>query len=487
VNAATRPGDVVSIIPGPLPYGGGAGITPPIVLSASGSGAGTAAGGSCASPIIIQGYPPGPGRPVIAGVQGATGAGAIFGQNVSCIVIRNLELAGWNSMIGWAAASANAAEAGTSWQNPFYTDYGLVMTGSTFAAAHHIVINNVYVHDFPGGGIGFVYADYLSVVLNTVTGNALYSPWQGSGISLYENKAIDKTTTTHNVVSSNFVAGNIVEVPSRLVSGYQVTALATPAGTTFLNVASNAGINYTQIVVDVPSGCIPAGTAVYYFGPGYIGLSQPTSCAVPAGDQIAFNYSTDGNGIIIDNSSESQTPGGGIAYTARTLVINNVTTNNGGPGVTCGPASAHCDIVYNTSYLDQAGAYNVSDNNAPGAVSVTGSTDINVYNNIIVAGPSVTTLRDSSASGANWGNNLLYGGVSGNYGFPIPGGGNVIGHDPLFVAPGTDPSRANFQLQSGSPAIGAGSSLFMRSSDFGGNIVTSTSPVDIGAYEATTP
>jgi hypothetical protein len=484
VNAASKPGDIVTILPGSTPYGGGTGVTPPIVLTASGSGPGTVAGGSCSKPITIEGYSLAATKPVIAGVQGAASAGAIYGLNVSCIVITGLELAGWNQNLSWASVSANAAASGLAWQNPTYTDYGVFISGTTAAAAHHIVLNNLYVHDFPGGGIGFIYGDYMSVLQSIVTGNALYSPFQGSGISLYQNKATDTTSTTHNVVSANFVSGNIVEVPSRLNPSFIVPALDSPAGTTFLNVYTNIGINYTQLVLDVPAGCIPPNTTVYYFGAGYIGLSQPTTCAVPSTDSIFYNYSGDGEGIIIDNSSESQTATGGIAYPARTLVINNITANNGGAGIACGPISAHCDIVYNTSYLDQAGAYSAGNSNSPGAISIVKSYDVSVYNNIIVAGPSVAALWNDSPLGVKWSNNLVFGGVATNYGHPIPGGGNIIGQDPLFVAPGSNPATANFQLQPGSPAIGAGSSLFTRNLDYGGNTVTTGNPVDIGAYEA---
>jgi hypothetical protein len=49
--------------------------------------------------------------------------------------------------------------------------------------------------------------------------------------------------------------------------------------------------------------------------------------------------------------------------------------------------------------------------------------------------------------------------------------------DPLFV-----PSPAfNFHLQTGSPAIGSGTSTLVPKYDFGGNL-RSTSSVDRGAY-----
>jgi hypothetical protein len=192
VNVATKPGDIISIIPGKI-YGGGVGTTAPIILSASGSGAGTVAGGSCTKPITIEGYALSAQRPVIQGVQGAANGGAIVGLGVSCVVISGIELAGWNSALTWQAVSINAAANGTVWQSPTYGDYGMVFGGSVANPSHHIIVSNVYVHDFPGGGIGFMYSDYVSVLQSIVVNNALYSPSQGSGITLYENKAIDAT------------------------------------------------------------------------------------------------------------------------------------------------------------------------------------------------------------------------------------------------------------------------------------------------------
>jgi hypothetical protein len=484
VNAATRPGDIVAILPG-APYGGGVGTTPPIVLGASGSGASTTAGGSCSAPITIEGYALSPQRPIINGVAGASGGGAIFGYGVSCIVISGLELAGWNSTLLWPGISANAAASGTGWQNPMYIDYGLVLSGNTGAATHHLTLKNLYVHDFPGGGIGFAYSDYVSVLQNVVVNNGQYSPFQGSGISLYENKNIDTTTTTHSVVSGNLVAGNANQVPSRNIGIYQHTASYTPAGQSYISVDSTAGLNWTQAVLDVPGGCVPPNTTVYDWNASRIFLSNPISCAILSGDTIITGYETDGEGIIIDNTSESQSGIYGVPYTARTLVINNVTMNNGGAGIQCGPVSAHCDIAFNTSYLDQAGAGIVGNSYSPGGVNVSLSSDVNIYNNLIYAGPQVALIWDQSTSGARWGNNLLFGGIAGNFGHTIPGSNNVVGEDPVFVAPGINLATANFHLLPGSAATGAGSTLFTRSVDFGGNAVSSGNPPDIGAYLST--
>jgi hypothetical protein len=58
------------------------------------------------------------------------------------------------------------------------------------------------------------------------------------------------------------------------------------------------------------------------------------------GNMYAHGAITDGNGIIIDSNQLGTTP-----YTGRTLISNNVLTNNGGPGVNVFQ-SAHVDVFH---------------------------------------------------------------------------------------------------------------------------------------------
>jgi hypothetical protein len=502
INAAINPGDIVAIMSG-LYLGTGAAAT--MVLSHSGSGPGTVAGGSCTKPITVEGYAKNPSKPIIFGNYGAIGAGGVFATNVSCIVVSNLEIEGWNfpPFITWQGAIGNAVN--SYWQSNTYTDYGVFFVGTTSAAVHHIVLSNLYVHDFPGGGIGFVYGDYLSVLQNAVINNAEYSPYEGSGISLYENKNIDSSTDTHNVVSGNLSTGNVNLVPGRNVSTNLVstpilgTRIDPQTGVFEIEVGTTTIFNYTQLVMDYPKGCIPPGTTFGYAVNGGVGeqliaINQaPTpGCTIDSSETLYAGFATDGEGIIIDNTSNSQTTAaGGIAYLARTLVINNVTTSNGGAGIQCGPQSSNCDIIFNTSYMDQAGAYNYGSSEAPGGINAWSATSTNIFNNIIVAGPNVPSVWDQSGPGAVvWSNNLFFGGVSNSNPIyhPIPGSNNVVGQDPLFMAPTASPtaqgfpSATMFQPGPGSPAIGAGSSRFTRSTDFTGASVPTGTPPDIGAY-----
>ncbi len=90
---------------------------------------------------------------------------------------------------------------------------------------------------------------------------------------------------------------------------------------------------------------------------------------------------TDGNGIIIDSSRNSQSNLNLSAYTGRTLVQNNLTYNNGGSGIHAF-LSAHVDIVNNTA---------ISNNQSPeidnGQIFAHGSSDVKILRNILYAYP----------------------------------------------------------------------------------------------------
>lgn len=154
---------------------------------------------------------------------------------------------------------------------------------------------------------------------------------------------------------------------------------------------------------------------------------------------------SDGNGIIVDcNKTPEHT------YFGRTLIQNNLSVNNGGSGIHCFKTH-RIDIVNNTSYLSAA-----TPQNAWGQIFVQRSDDVRVINNVMVARPGqpVNTVDKSKTDRGNTNvvraNNVYIGG-----GFPpIMGSQDVIA-DPMFVKPSTN-RDADFNLRSGSPAIGKG-------------------------------
>lgn len=77
----------------------------------------------------------------------------------------------------------------------------------------HITIRGCTVHDFPGGGIGSVRADYITVTENVVYRTSWYSPYGNSGISLYQLWNSDGSSAIKNIVSRNISYQNQNLIP----------------------------------------------------------------------------------------------------------------------------------------------------------------------------------------------------------------------------------------------------------------------------------
>jgi len=140
----------------------------------------------------------------------------------------------------------------------------------------------------PGGGIGTTFADYVTISGNTVYGNAFYSAFGNSGISLFANfdsNPADTATKYKMVVEGNTVYANEELVP---VFGSKPLAITDGEG----------------IIID----------------------SNKNSAYVGAG---------------LTNS----------AYAGRTLVANNVVFNNGSDAIEVFQ-SAHVDVVNNSTYAN---------------------------------------------------------------------------------------------------------------------------------------
>ncbi|QFS48261.1 Ca2+-binding protein [Nostoc sphaeroides CCNUC1] len=96
---------------------------------------------------------------------------------------------------------------------------------------------------------------------------------------------------------------------------------------------------------------------------------------------IAVGKITDGNGIIIDSSTNKQKNLKLSAYTGRTLVKNNLTFNNGGSGIHTF-ISEHIDIVNNTAVLN-----NQSPEIKDGQIFANNSSNVRILRNILYAFP----------------------------------------------------------------------------------------------------
>ncbi len=165
---------------------------------------------------------------------------------------------------------------------------------------------------------------------------------------------------------------------------------------------------------------------------------------------------TDGNGIIIDKTLNVDRKGG-VPYTGKILVANNLVYGNGGAGIHL-YLSQHVTVANNTVYNNHLDTQNTG--TWRGELSNADSDD-NVWVNNIgwgVTGPGVLSHNAPvlmATSGAHpidkvtWVNNLTFGAaVDGK----IDAAKNLIGIYPAF----TDLNVGDFTLRPGSPAQGKG-------------------------------
>jgi parallel beta-helix repeat protein len=78
---------------------------------------------------------------------------------------------------------------------------------------HHVRIADTVAHDSGCGGIAAIQTDHLEIRHNRVFGNGMRSPWQCSGISIYQAANVDDAPGFHNIISSNLSYGNMNKVP----------------------------------------------------------------------------------------------------------------------------------------------------------------------------------------------------------------------------------------------------------------------------------
>ncbi len=200
---------------------------------------------------------------------------------------------------------------------------------------------------------------------------------------------------------------------------------------------------------------------------------------------------TDGNGIIFDNSRHSQGNTNDPAYDGLTLIENNIVFDNGGRGIHIF-FSDHVVVRNNTCYHDVKDP-NLAGRQTQAEFMAVDASDVRFVNNI--AAPRDNTVfgfLTAQAKDIVWDFNLIVGGASPAGVLPAEvearqgfGPHNVVETDgDVFVAPSVDPRTADFHLRPGSRAIGAGSLTNSARDDFSGASRPSTGPIDLGALQS---
>lgn len=219
---------------------------------------------------------------------------------------------------------------GSSWIRVSNFDITSPQSAAIFIAApnpntqqtHHVTVSNNRTHDSGLLGISAMYADYITVDHNLVENNSglIQSGICGSGISLHEMRNFDSNPAIHNVITNNIVRYN---------SNYLISA---------------------NPVQDFHNS------------------------------NVCFH--TDGNGIIIDDTRNIQSPPqyGNPVYQGSTLIANNLVYRNGGRGISI----FHSDNVYvvsNSLYENNQDPFESAWN--PGELMGVDCGNVTAYDNIL--------------------------------------------------------------------------------------------------------
>jgi len=209
-----------------------------------------------------------------------------------------------------------------------------------------------------------------------------------------------------------------------------------------------------------------------------------TGCNGGAGVLIgggAPNQSAIGNVIYNIGPLPPAVPGCNLIHgiyvsTAGAVIENNLTFNNSAKGIQLWGEPTNCIVINNTSVHNQDGMVLGNDGAA-------GSLDNSVIANNITYDNVRYGMYESGSTGTHnqYLNNLIFDNPGGTY--MITGQLNgTVSANPSFVNY-TGNASGNYQLSSGSPAIGAGTSTDAPSTDIDGGARPQGSGVDVGAYQ----
>ncbi len=190
---------------------------------------------------------------------------------------------------------------------------------------------------------------------------------------------------------------------------------------------------------------------------------------------------TDGNGIIIDDSRHTETDN--AAYHGSTLIYGNIVFNNGGCGILAF-SSDNVTITNNTAYFNQR---STTIQGVIAELSSERSGTITFKNNIGYSGNAkLPSFQDNTSTGDSWDYNLTD--IGGNYVASATkltlGTHNLGGVSPQFLVPSTSAATANFQLATTSPALHAGYAVSYGVADFSGTVLKAGTKPNLGAYAA---
>lgn len=152
-----------------------------------------------------------------------------------------------------------------------------------------------------------------------------------------------------------------------------------------------------------------------------------------------FEVITDGNGIIIDETRQTDYPG-------RVLIANNVIFDNGGRAIMVFK-SRNVDVVHNTTYHN---GRTPELDGGPVELAAGAADSVRFVNNLVWPRPGAPGLRVVDAEGITSGGNLIVGDGDGDH----SGSDRVTSQDPQLMNPSTESAAADFRPLPTSPAVG---------------------------------
>ncbi len=160
--------------------------------------------GTAAAPITYKAYPG--QQPVLR----FTRSWAAIRVSADYIVLDGLQIVGNAATVQPSYALAQARNL----LNPLTNGDGIdIDPPSAGVTPHHVTIQNMIIHDVPGGGIAVDDADYVTVQNNLVYNTSNWSPYGDSAISVYEPHDIDAATGYKISILRNTTFNNSELVP----------------------------------------------------------------------------------------------------------------------------------------------------------------------------------------------------------------------------------------------------------------------------------
>lgn len=212
-----KPGDIINVMPGTFSANG----KPIIDLLPEHSG-------EADKYITIKAYDPS-NKPVL--FAAGNNVWNAININASYIIVDGLELAGNNARIDSLEAYNNAYlhkynVGAANWgKTANFNTNGLSIggTGKTSKRPDHIIVRNCIVHDFPGGGLNAIQADYITFENNVVYNNSWYTMYGCSGISILTPVDNDNNTDYKIIIRNNISYNNRTKIPWVNTAGFTLS------------------------------------------------------------------------------------------------------------------------------------------------------------------------------------------------------------------------------------------------------------------------